>query len=202
MTIGWTAKLIFFSQSLGFSCPIQLVLNGVLLIKLPTCLLSVLSSGLYISLQKHKWAENTFPIFHTTRQHVFSFFLQSHPTHPYLAACSVLWEACFGVCISCEPSRCWLVWFNQREDDGMGLRSRVLASLCSGLWDSRADGAFSLQGLFPTVTAAVGGHAVYSNSTSAFLIRPPVAMTPYGYTEALLQLSLVFQLVHFCVNNY
>lgn len=151
MTIGWTAKLIFFSQSLGFSCPIQLVLNGVLLIKLPTCLLSVLSSGLYISLQKHKWAENTFPIFHTTRQHVFSFSLQSHPTHPYLAACSVLWEACFGVCISCEPSRCWLVWFNQREDDGMGLRSRVLASLCSGLWDSRADGAFSLQGLFPTV---------------------------------------------------
>lgn len=84
----------------------------------------------------------------------------------------------------------------------MGLRSRVLASLCSGLWDSRADGAFSLQGLFPTVTAAVGGNAVYSNSPSAFLIRPPVAITPYGYAEALLQLSLVSQLVHFCVNNY
>lgn len=125
---AWITKLIFFFQSFGFSCPIQILFDGFLFIKLPTCHLPALFSVLYISLQKHKWSENAFPTFHTTRQHLLPlpFRVTLHPCLPALCSGKLVFYVLQKLVYLVGPVEEWL---NGTEIQGV-------ASLCSGLWGS------------------------------------------------------------------
>lgn len=161
-------------QSFVFSYPFQLVFDGFLLIKFPTCLLSAYFQGSVFHCKNISEQKIPSPCFTPPDSTFFHFPFRA--TYPCLPACPVLWEAWFGVCTSWDPSRCWLVWFNQREEGGRGLRPRVLFLCVLGC--GRAVAALAPQRLFPTATAAARVHADCNNSPSKCLIRPAVPWLP------------------------